>query len=67
MNTELATYGLGNSEYLYPLHTQYFLLDRPTLAIITYVLGQVAIPLFYFTDKYVFTICICNYLDGYSY
>ncbi|OIN84884.1 glucosyl transferase GtrII family protein [Francisella sp. TX07-6608] len=46
MDTELATYGLGNSEYLYPLHTQYFLLDRPTLAIITYVLGQVAIPYF---------------------
>lgn len=46
MDTKLATYGLGNSEYLYPLHTQYFLLDRPTLAIITYVLGQVAIPYF---------------------
>ncbi|AEE26920.1 glucosyltransferase domain-containing protein [Francisella hispaniensis] len=46
MDTELATYGLGNSEYLYPLHTQYFLLDRPILAIITYALGQVAIPYF---------------------
>ncbi|MDE4971980.1 hypothetical protein NAI46_10555, partial [Francisella tularensis subsp. holarctica] len=28
------------------LHTQYFLLDRPTLEIITYVLGQVDIPYF---------------------
>ena len=46
MDTELATYGLGNSEYLYPLNIQYFLLGKPILPIITYVLRQVAIPYF---------------------
>ena len=46
MDTELVTYGLGNSEYLYPLNIQYFLLGKPILAIITYVLGQIAIPYF---------------------
>lgn len=36
IDTELATYDIGNSDFLYPLYIQFIKLGRPILGIFTF-------------------------------
>ncbi|MEY8766629.1 MULTISPECIES: glucosyltransferase domain-containing protein [Francisella] len=60
IDTELATYGLGNSKYLYPLDVQFLRLGRPILSLIVSIIGTVPIP--YFNSILALGFIFCSYI-----
>ncbi|MED7787715.1 glucosyltransferase domain-containing protein [Francisella sp. 19X1-34] len=60
IDTELATYSLGNSQYLYPLNVQFFKLGRPILGILVWLTGSVPIP--YFNSLLAVGLIFCSYI-----
>ncbi|WP_150466713.1 glucosyltransferase domain-containing protein [Francisella sp. SYW-9] len=60
IDTELATYDLGNSQYLYHLDVQFLRLGRPILGLLTYLTGSVPLP--YFNSILALSLIFCSYL-----
>ncbi|AJI53996.1 glucosyltransferase domain-containing protein [Francisella philomiragia] len=59
IDTELATYDIGNSDFLYPLYIQFIKLGRPILGFFTFFLGQ---PTPYFNSLLAIIFLFFSYL-----